>query len=125
MAALARSASKGLRAIAAGTVAAVCGLGAMVAAPSPSFAAATFVCHGVMTQVCHFSVLHAGAPRIDFALRHGESRQVQDAVAGVDRYIVTINAFPPERPESCSRSPSSGKHSTWCKLSAVGDKSND
>lgn len=101
------------------------GFGGVVAAPTQSFAAATFVCHGVMTQVCYFSVLHAGAARTDFALRHGERREVEDAVAGVDRYLVTINVSPPERPEACSRSPSSGKHSTWCKLSAVGAGAND
>jgi hypothetical protein len=117
--------SKGLRAMAGTAVAAILGLGGMVVAPAQSFAEATFVCHGVMTQVCYFSVLHAGAARTDFALRHGESRQVQDAVAGVDRYLVTINVAPPERPESCSRTPSSGKHSTWCKLSSVSDGTND
>ncbi len=110
----------------AGTaVAVVMGVGGMAVAPAQSFAAATFVCHGAITQVCYFSVLHQSAARTDFALRRGESRQVQDAVAGVDRYLVTINVSPPERPESCSRSPSSSKHSTWCKLSAVSDGMND
>jgi len=117
--------SKGLRAMAGTAVAGALGLGGMVVAPAQSFAAATFVCHGVLNQVCYFSVRHAGAAPTDFVLHHGESRQVQDAVAGVDRYLVTINVAPPERPESCSRTPSSGKHSTWCKLSAVGDGTND
>jgi hypothetical protein len=117
--------SKGLRAMAGTAVAAALGFGGMVVAPAHSFAAATFVCHGALTQVCYFSVRHAGAAPTDFALRHGESRQIQDAVAGVDRYLVTINVSPPERPESCSRSPSSSKHSTWCKLSAVSDGTND
>jgi len=125
MAALATSFSKGLRALAATAVAATVAFGGMVVAPAQSFAAATFVCHGVLNQVCYFSVRHAGAASTDFALRHGESRQVQDAVAGLDRYLVTINVAPPERPESCSRSPSSSKHSTWCKLSAVSDGAND
>ncbi len=110
----------------AGTAAvAAFGFGGMGLAPAQSFAAATFVCRGVMTQVCYFSVLHPSAARTDFALRHGESRQVEDAVAGVDRYLVTINVSPPARPETCSRSPSSGKHSTWCKMSAVSDGTND
>jgi hypothetical protein len=117
--------SKGLRMISAIAVAAALGLGGVVAAPAQSLAAATFVCHGAMTQVCYFSVLHSGAARTDFALHHGERRQVENAVAGVDRYLVTINVAPPERPESCSRSPSSGKHSTWCKVSAVSDGAND
>jgi hypothetical protein len=124
MAALARF-SKGLRAMAGTAIAAMLGCSAMVVAPAQSFAAATFVCHGVMTQVCYFSVRHGDAARTDFVLRHGERREVQDAVAGVDRYLVTINVAPPERPESCSRSPGSGKHSTWCKLSAVSDGTND
>jgi hypothetical protein len=117
--------SKGLRAMAGTGVATALGFGGMVVAPAPSFAAATFVCHGAMTQVCYFSVVHPNAARTNFALRHGESRQVQDTVVGVDRYLVTINASPPERPENCSRSPSSGKHSTWCKLSAVSEGTND
>jgi len=125
MAAFAIAFSKGLRAMAGAAVAVALGLGGMAVAPAQSFAAATFVCHGAMTQVCFFSVLHGTAARTDFALRHGESRQVQDAVAGVDRYLVTINVSPPERAESCSRSPSSSKHSTWCKLSSVSDGTND
>jgi hypothetical protein len=125
MATLATAFSKGSRAMAAAAVAVGLSVGGTVVAPSESFAAATFVCHGVMTQVCYFSILHSGAARTDFALRHGESRQVQDAVAGVDRYLVTINVSPPERAESCSRAPSNGKHSTWCKLSAVSDGAND
>jgi len=123
--ALVATGSKGLRAMAGTAVAAALGFGGMVVAPAESFAAATFVCHGAVTQVCYFSVRHVGAAPTDFALRHGESRQIQDAVAGVDRYLVTINVSPPERPESCSRSPSSSKHSTWCKLSAVADGTND
>jgi len=125
MATLATTFSKASRSMAAAASVLGVALGGMVVAPAPSFAAATFVCHGVMSQVCYFSVRHAGAARTDFALRHGESRQVPDAVAGVDRYLVTINVAPPERPESCSRTPSSGKHSTWCKLSAVSDATND
>jgi hypothetical protein len=125
MSILAKAISKGSGAMAGTAVAAVLGVGAMVVVPAQSFAAATFVCHGVMTQVCYFSVRHAGATPTDFVLRHGESRQVENAVAGVDRYLVTINTAPPERPENCSRTPSSGKHSTWCKLSAVGDGMND
>jgi hypothetical protein len=117
--------SKGVRAIAGTAIAAALGFGGMVVAPAQSFAAATFVCHGVMTQVCYFSVRHAGAAPTDFALRHGESRQVENAIAGVDRYLVTINVAPPERTESCSRAPSSSKHSTWCKLSSVSDRLND
>jgi hypothetical protein len=124
MAALARV-SKGLRATAGTAIAAMLGLGAMVVAPAQSFAAATFVCHGVMTQVCYFSVRHGDAARTDFVLRRGERRDVQEAIVGVDHYLVTINVAPPERPESCSRTPSSGKHSTWCKLSAVSDGTND
>jgi hypothetical protein len=120
---------KSLRALGAAGVAAVVGLGGLVVAPASSFAAATFVCHGVMTQVCYFSVVHAGAHSgaapTAFSLRPGESRQIQDAAVGVDRYLVTINVAPPERPENCSRAPSGGKHSTWCKLSAVGDGLND
>jgi hypothetical protein len=117
--------SKGSRSMAAAAVTLGLALGGVVIAPVQSFAAATFVCHGAMTQVCYFSVLHQSAGRTDFALRHGESRQIADAVAGVDRYLVTINVSPPERPETCSRTPSSGKHSTWCKASAVSDGAND
>jgi hypothetical protein len=116
---------KAWRAMAGSAMAVAIGISSVVVAPAQSFAAATFVCHGAMTQVCYFSVVHPSAARTDFALRHGESRQIQDAVAGVDRYLVTINVSPPARPESCSRTPSSGKHSTWCKLSAVSDGTND
>ncbi len=125
MAALATSFSKGLRALAGTAVALALVFGGMVVAPAQSFAAATFVCRGVVSQVCYFSVRHAGAAPTDFTLRHGESRQVEAAVAGVDHYLVTINVSPPERPENCSRSPSSGKRSTWCKLSGVSDGTND
>jgi hypothetical protein len=116
--------SKSLRAMAGAAVAAALGLGGMAVAPAQSFAAATFVCHGAMTQVCYFSVRHAAA-RTDFTLRRGQTRQVEDAVAGVDRYLVTINVSPPERVENCSRTPGSSKHSTWCKLSAVSGGAND
>jgi hypothetical protein len=125
MSTLATTFSKGLRTMTGAAVAAALGLGGMAVAPAQSFAAATFVCHGAMTQVCYFSVRRGGGVRTDFALRRGESRQVEDAVAGVDRYLVTINVSPPARAESCSRSPSSSKHSTWCKLSAVSDGAND
>jgi hypothetical protein len=106
----------------AAVAAAVFGL---MAAPLPSFAAATFVCHGLMNQVCHFSILHLGESRTDFTLRRGESRQVDEASARWDRYMVTVNASPPEHAENCSRNPSSGKRSTWCKLSPVSDGTND
>jgi hypothetical protein len=98
---------------------------APVLAQASDQAGVDFVCHAFATQTCHFAVLRQTGARTDFALASGATRHVADIAAGVDRYMVTINFAPPEKPSACSRTPASGKRSAWCKLSTVAVQDND
>jgi hypothetical protein len=95
---------------------------------APAFAGqgAAFTCHAMPTQRCHFSVLHADGAREDFVLASGGRREVPDAVPGLDRYMVAVNAAPPANPAACTRAtPVGARRSAWCKLSTVGPQGND
>jgi hypothetical protein len=99
--------------------------GALVAPAGAAQASASFTCHAQATQRCYFAVLHADGRRTDFDLGRREVRVV-DAVAGSDRYMVSVNFAPPASPKSCSRSPRIGaRRSWWCKLGPVKAEGND
>lgn len=97
----------------------------LAALPAQCLAGARFVCHGAMTQTCHFAVLRGQGARTDFTLRRGETKTLDDVAAGGDQYMVSVNFAPPAQPAACSRVPASAKRSAWCKLSKVGAQDND
>jgi hypothetical protein len=100
--------------------------GSLTALAGAAEASAPFTCHAQSTQRCYFAVLHADGRRIDFVLAPKQVRVVDDAVAGSDRYMVSVNFAPPANPESCSRSPRIGaRRSWWCKLGPVKAEGND
>lgn len=103
-------------------------LAAMVAlaASAQASAAATFTCHASPMGRCYFSVLHASGARTDFQLPRGQSRILDDATPGVDRYMVSVNFAPPFDPATCSRVVRPGaRRSWWCKLGPVKTEGND
>jgi hypothetical protein len=100
--------------------------GALTAFAGAAQASAPFACHAQPTQRCYFAVLHADGRRVDFVLAPNQVRVVDDAVAGADRYMASVNFAPPANPESCSRSPRIGaRRSWWCKLEPVKAEGND
>ncbi len=96
-----------------------------LAAPGQSLAAASFVCRALPTQTCYFTVLRESGARSDFTLTRGQAKALEDATPGRDRYMVEINAAPPQNPAACTRTPAGAKRSTWCKLSTIGENRND
>jgi hypothetical protein len=98
---------------------------ATASAAGPAQATAAFVCHASYFARCHFSVLYADGRRADFVLKRGETRIVEDASPGADRYMVGVNLPPPSDPASCSREQKLRRLSTWCKLGPVKAEAND
>jgi hypothetical protein len=93
-------------------------------APTVAAAQAPFACHAFRRETCHFAVL-SQAGRLDFVVPGGQSKVLAEAVAGRDKYMVTVNISPPQNPSLCRRVPGSGRRSTWCKLAPVGAADND
>jgi hypothetical protein len=85
-------------------------------------ASARFTCHGIATETCYFDIVAKDGTRLPFTLKSGQTRIVDTAAPGVDRYMVSVNFAPPQRPEACSRQPTpEAKRSFWCKLATVND----
>ena len=85
-------------------------------------ASARFTCHGIIAETCYFNIVSKDGTRLPFTLKSGETRIVDAAAPGVDRYMVSVNFAPPQQPEACSRRPTpEAKRSFWCKLATVGD----